>query len=588
MSKSQDLSDFPAGALDIDASGNLDVTGTVTADGLTVDGGALVQSGNTLTLNRTDNATGGEVSYVAGTGFILNDVNGDGTSFNVGAANRMRIDSAGNVGIGTSSPASLLQIQSSGVSTAAVLSITATNSASSASCNSQIKSLESSSGSGSSELSFHTRHVGDAYGSPQEAIRIDSSGRLLINRTTSTGSLNLESQAPSGYSIGSGFYSGSTQSTIEFKDTNTTANYKVRIGSETDDLVMFAGGSERLRIDSAGNLLVGTTTASLPLTVGDRSGAALNYINGTANTVSTDSGIFVSKTTTDDNSVGYGLQLANNANTVGARSPMIGFSALSQSGGYNHLYAGINGIKTSSGSDHNWNKGAIQFSIGGGSGLHEKMRLDPDGNLLLGVTSRAYSERVSVSMTIANQGIAVRQTDNANANDKMLFVNTNGIVGYIRTTGLATAYSTASDYRLKEDDIAMTGATERVKALRPINFAWKADGTRVDGFFAHEVQEVVPEAAQGTKDGMRDEEYEVTPAVYENVITPAVEAVLDEDGVVITEAIEESTESVLVTEAVMATRSVPDYQGIDQSKLVPLLTATIQELIARIEILEAK
>ena len=61
---------------------------------------------------------------------------------------------------------------------------------------------------------------------------------------------------------------------------------------------------------------------------------------------------------------------------------------------------------------------------------------------------------------------------------------------------------------------------------------------------------------------MRDEEYEVTPAV------------LDEDG----------NE---VTPAVMGTRSVPDYQGIDQSKLVPLLVKTIQELEARITALEA-
>ena len=147
--------------------------------------------------------------------------------------------------------------------------------------------------------------------------------------------------------------------------------------------------------------------------------------------------------------------------------------------------------------------------------------------------------------------------------------------------------SGGSDYRLKEDDVPMTGATERVKALRPINFAWKVDGSRVDGFFAHELAEVVPEAATGAKDAMIDEEYEVTPAVYKDATTPAVEAVLSEDGMVITEAVEESTESVLVTEAVMGTRSVPDYQGIDQSKLVPLLTATIQELIARIEALEA-
>ena len=76
------------------------------------------------------------------------------------------------------------------------------------------------------------------------------------------------------------------------------------------------------------------------------------------------------------------------------------------------------------------------------------------------------------------------------------------------------------------------------------------------------MQDVVPEAISGTKDAMMDEEYEVTPAV------------LDDDG----------NE---VTPAVMGTRSVPDYQGIDQSKLVPLLVKTIQELEARITALEA-
>ena len=78
-------------------------TGSVSADGLTVDGSAVVRSGNTLTLNRTDNAIGGAMSYVAGTGFIFNDANGDGTNFNVGATTRLRIDSAGNVLVGKSS-----------------------------------------------------------------------------------------------------------------------------------------------------------------------------------------------------------------------------------------------------------------------------------------------------------------------------------------------------------------------------------------------------------------------------------------------------------------------------------------------------
>ena len=135
------------------------------------------------------------------------------------------------------------------------------------------------------------------------------------------------------------------------------------------------------------------------------------------------------------------------------------------------------------------------------------------------------------------------------------FYNTNGNVGYIQTSGSSTIYSTSSDYRLKENVTPMSGATAQTKLLKPCNFDWIAGGN-VNGFIAHELAEVVPEAVTGTKDAMRDEEYEVTAAT--------------------------DTEA-----AVMGTRSVPDLQGIDQSKLVPLLTATIQELIARIEALEA-
>jgi len=77
------------------------------------------------------------------------------------------------------------------------------------------------------------------------------------------------------------------------------------------------------------------------------------------------------------------------------------------------------------------------------------------------------------------------------------------------------------------------------------------------------VQDIVPEAITGEKDAMRDEEYEVTPAV------------LDEDGNV-------------VTPAVMGTRSVPDYQGIDQSKLVPILVKSLQEALTEIDSLKAR
>jgi hypothetical protein len=142
------------------------------------------------------------------------------------------------------------------------------------------------------------------------------------------------------------------------------------------------------------------------------------------------------------------------------------------------------------------------------------------------------------------------------------FYNSNGAVGTISTSGTATAYNTSSDYRLKENVVPMQDALQRITQLKPSRFNFIADDSVVvDGFIAHEVQAVVPEAISGEKDAMRDEEYEVTPAV------------VDDDGNEI-------------TAAVMGTRTVPDYQGIDQSKLVPLLVGAVQELTARLEALE--
>ena len=119
------------------------------------------------------------------------------------------------------------------------------------------------------------------------------------------------------------------------------------------------------------------------------------------------------------------------------------------------------------------------------------------------------------------------------------FFNGNGQVGYIATSGTSTSYVTSSDYRLKTAVEYDWDATSRLKQLKPVRFNFIADAdTTVDGFLAHEVQDIVPEAISGTKDEV------------------------DEDG-------------------------NPVMQGIDQSKLVPLLCKTILELEARITALEA-
>ena len=119
-------------------------------------------------------------------------------------------------------------------------------------------------------------------------------------------------------------------------------------------------------------------------------------------------------------------------------------------------------------------------------------------------------------------------------------------VGSINYTNTATAFNTSSDYRLKENIQPMTGALAKVQALNPVTYTWKADGSDGEGFIAHELQAVVPDAVTGEKD--------------------AVETYTDEDGV-------EQTR--------------PVYQGIDTSFLVATLTAAIKEQQALITQLQA-
>ena len=124
-------------------------------------------------------------------------------------------------------------------------------------------------------------------------------------------------------------------------------------------------------------------------------------------------------------------------------------------------------------------------------------------------------------------------------------------IGSITRNGTndAVQYTTSSDYRLKDGIVDKTDGITKLKQLKPRKFYWKsnADKTLVDGFIAHEVSDIVPEAISGTKD--------------------ATETYKDENG-------DDQT------------RILP--QGIDQSKLVPLLTSALQEAITEIESLKAR
>jgi len=227
---------------------------------------------------------------------------------------------------------------------------------------------------------------------------------------------------------------------------------------------------------------------------------------------------------------------------------------------YHSFYtAGSERVRLGNGYDNN---GSLYLGNYVGAGIYD----DPGYNNSYGITFRNLKSDYPAIMTCSSGahyfykiagGVVVY------FNYKSSISASDVGVGSISIGSSSTSYNTSSDYRLKEDWQPMSGSIDRVKALNPVNFAWKIDGSRVDGFLAHEVSDVVPEAITGTKDGMKTEEYEITPAV------------LDDDGNV-------------VTEAVMGTREVPEYQGIDQSKLVPLLTAAIKEQQALIEDLQTR
>ena len=180
----------------------------------------------------------------------------------------------------------------------------------------------------------------------------------------------------------------------------------------------------------------------------------------------------------------------------------------------------------------------------------ERMRIDSAGTILFGTTStgntHAYFEPTSASRMALHLGSSSSALTNI-----AVFKNTNGVVGNIQTNGSTTIYSTSSDYRLKENAVAISDGISRLKTLKPYRFNFKADeSTTLDGFFAHEVT-AVPEAVSGIKD---------------EVVTQAmIDAGDYKEG----------------------TLNDPIYQGIDQSKLVPLLVAAVQELIGKVEALEA-
>ena len=188
----------------------------------------------------------------------------------------------------------------------------------------------------------------------------------------------------------------------------------------------------------------------------------------------------------------------------------------------------------------------------------ERVRIKDDGNILIGTTSTTPNPGL-VALASGQFGIG---KNNSNSGGSFIEFRRNAtqIGGVTQNGTTGVTYGTSSDYRLKENVTTSWDATTRLKQLKPSRFNFIAEPDRtVDGFLAHEVSSIVPEAITGDKDAMTEE-------------------VLYVDG----DEIPDGKKIGDVKEA-----SKIDPQGIDQSKLVPLLTKALQEAMTRIETLEA-
>ncbi len=212
----------------------------------------------------------------------------------------------------------------------------------------------------------------------------------------------------------------------------------------------------------------------------------------------------------------------------------------------------------------------------------ESARIDSAGRLLSGTTSAIQIERLGIQFNGGNSiGIALKTTaadgylqrffDSGGTNQGNIYLATNGTV----------SFNNLSDYRVKENVVTDWDATTRLKQLKPSRFNFIADSTNttVDGFLAHEVEDIVPEAITGTKDATE----ELTNVVINNVGNVIARDIEEDDWIAGKE--DETYPSDSTWEA---SHTANVYQGIDQAKLVPLLTKALQEALTKIEQLESR
>jgi hypothetical protein len=311
---------------------------------------------------------------------------------------------------------------------------------------------------------------------------------------------------------------------VQGTDTNTGIFFPA-----ADTIAFGEGGAEVARFDSNGSLLIATTNAITGIT-----GAQLTVSNPSENPAYIN--IF-----RDDTTIGNGQFLGY--------LQFCGRDATS-SLGTAHAY-----VASVAEADHGAGDNATAITFGttpdNSSTMSERARITSGGNFLVGTTDStiynqsSYSTGLSYTPSIGlqikgNDDTTLRLNRSGTTNGGIVVFYRNGTnVGNISVTGSDTTYNTASDYRLKENIVPMTGALATVAQLKPCTYTWKSDGSSGQGFIAHELQSVVPKCVTGDKDAV------------------------NEDGSI-------------------------SPQGIDTSFLVATLTAAIQELKAELDTTKAR
>ena len=223
-----------------------------------------------------------------------------------------------------------------------------------------------------------------------------------------------------------------------------------------------------------------------------------------------------------------------NTNTTGSFGDIL-FNASD-----NHTVAGIRALGDGDNEGSHLLFGTTSAASGTGfSNISEHMRITSDGNVNINNASTS-----SNGIILYNSGVIYHYQNGTSSSNTVRFYrnvdSSAALVGSITTDGSNTTYSTGSDYRLKENVKPITDGISRLMKLKPSRFNFLIDKDEtVDGFIAHEVQDIIPNAVTGKKDAV------------------------DEEG-------------------------KPEYQGIDHSKIVPLLVASVQELTKKVEELENK